>query len=289
MKFTRQQKQLIQNICDGKIFDILSFAQSSGVCESVRYERSEVERAFRGDPQASAPYYCAKHLVPTPSELIPEADFQESLKMRTRAAEDYRSYTPQLEWTYSRQSAQALGETFSFDFYKGVEVVKDFGALVDFLAVWQLLRDEALILDVPQPVNRETIGLLFEPLAPKEDIPEMYVEEGQSCLSFSDARYLQGKRYGLSERRLQICGEFIGRRIYPAPKLKLFIKRRFRTSAEVQHTNALIAAWVAILVTILAALSQITASMLLSSATMGSAQQAKAGIEERVEQGDPPE
>ena len=221
--------------------------------QSARYDWNLVREAFSRDPEAGC-CYCPKNLKPTPANRIKEGDFQQKLAQGRVKAEDYIRLEPHLEKTLDKQVETVGDRFFFFDLYSGVERMESFEGLVEFLAIWQFLREQALVLEVPQPLDGETVGLFFQ-RQPRGNVPDPEGDKAGGVLRCSDRRYLTDGAYHLSRERLTICGEFLGRRVYPAPGLKLFIQNRFRTWDETAQSRALLAAWVAIAVSILIALA----------------------------------
>lgn len=251
MGFTDRQKDIIRKIRSGEIYDISSFVSAYQLSRPVQYDRNGVEESFRRDPEAAACYY-PKNLAPTPANRIGEETFQARREAGSLDPAGYARLEPALCDACARQEEKAFDQTVEFNFYEGVRILTDFEALVDFLAIWQFLRDNAMVLDVAQPLDEETIGLFFE--LSDQEIPAPEAAEEEEILQFSDRRYLES--YRLSEKYLQICRDFLGRRIYPAPKLNLFIQNNFFTQEEKQQSYALFAAWAAIAVSVVIAVIQ---------------------------------
>lgn len=253
MRLTKKQKEMIRTIASGEVWDILSYVKAFQQTQSARYDWNLVQQSFSQDPEAGC-CYCPKNLKPTPANRMREDVFLEKQARGQVKAEDYICLKPQLEKTLDKQIETVGDREFSFDLYVGVEMMESFDQLVEFLAIWQFLRERALVLEVPQPLDGETAGLFFQ-RQPRGTVPDPDGDKAQGALRCSDRRYLTDGEYHLSQERLTICGEFLGRRVYPAPGLKLFIQNRFRSWDEAAQSRALWAAWAAVAVSILIALA----------------------------------
>ena len=253
MLFTKRQQDMIRGIAAGRVWDIHSFVTAFQPRRTVRYDWERVRRAFDADPEAAV-YYYPKNLEPTPANRIREDVFDEKRRRGEVFPDAYARLSPRLDRTCGQQQACAMGKTFPFDFYQGVQVADSFDELVEFLAIWQFLRAHALVLEVGQPLTAETVGLFFRreaPAAPPSPTPE----RGSGTLHFSDRRYLADQAYCLSQDHLAVCREFLGRRLYPAPGLTLFVQNHFRTQEEISQRRSLTAAWAAIAVSLLIGLA----------------------------------
>lgn len=258
MRLTKRQKDIIRAIASGEVWDILSFERVFQQTKLERYDLQQVEESFSKDPEAVR-CYCPKNLAPVPANLIREEDFLEKVRLGQAEKRDYVCLEPRLERTLAEEKVTVLGQDFFFDLYTGAETMGSFQHLVEFLAIWQLLREQALVLEVPQTLDHETVGLFFQRW-PHKSVPTPEGDKQAEVLSFSDRRYLPQGEYRLSEERLAICQEFLGRKLYPAPGINFLIQNGFRTRDEVAHSQAMFVAWVGIIVAVLIALGPYIAS-----------------------------
>jgi len=252
MRLTKQQRDMIQKIASRSIWDIYSFVDCFQAKCIASYDWYKVQQNFENDPDVSA-YYCARNLSPTPANLIRKEAFEEQAQLGQVDLEMYEQFLPKLEKTYCHHTENACGNEFSFDFYQGVHIADSFEDIIDFLAIWHFLKERALVLEVSQPLTAETVGLFFRREKEKE-VPPFKADKASKTVLFCDRRYVGYSTYLLSREHLEICREFLGKRIYPAPGLKLFVKNRFRTQDEIAQLKTLVAAWVAIFVAILVGL-----------------------------------
>lgn len=258
MHFTDRQKDIIRKIESDEIYDIFSFISTFQLCKLVQYDYNKVRMAFQQDTEAETCYY-PKNLTPTLANRISKQIFLKKQGKGEIIAENYVMLKPELQYTCAKQEELCMDEHFTFNFYTGVEILTDFEALVDFLSIWQFLKEESMVLDTAQPLDVKTVGLFFE--LNNHAVPAPEASEETGTLQFSDRKYLgsyhhPGQNYHLSAVHLQICRDFLGRRMYPAPKLKLFLQNKFRTKDEIQQFHALVAAWMAIAVSIVIAAAQ---------------------------------
>lgn len=249
MHFTKQQRDMIRKIASGSVWDIYSFVDNFQTMRVASFDRCQVQLKFQNDPDV-LPYYCPKKLPPTPANLTREDVFEEKVQLGQVDPDMYERFLPKLEKTYYNHTEDVCGSKFSFDFYQGVRVADSLEGIIDFLAIWQFLREHALVLEVSQPLTTQTVGLFFRQEAAGET-PPFKAEETSKTVDFCDSRYVGDVTYRLSTEYLEVCRGFLGKRLYPAPGLKLFVKRRFRTQDEIAQLKALVTAWIAIFVALL--------------------------------------
>lgn len=252
MFFSEKQKMIIRAVKKGTVFDIRSYVKQFQPERIVNYDWLKVQLRFRRDPEA-VNRYCPWNLCPIPANFLSEEEYQQQIAAG-RPPENYICFTPELKKDCGNWNASALGSRFSFDFYQGVRVLDSFDDLIDFLAVWQFLRNEGLVLEVPQTLDAKTVGLFFK--ESRENITFNYeADQETGTIIFSDQRYLEN-HHRLSEQHMAVCQYFLDKRLYPAPQLNLFIQNGFRTNEERMHSQAMTAAWAAVIISVVIAIIQ---------------------------------
>ena len=165
------------------------------------------------------------------------------------------------------------GEKFSFDFMEtGVNVADNFDDVVEFMSLWAYLRQESLVLEVPKDVTSDDIGILFElkKKAPEKDKPFIIHKDTLSESStnpieriiidssefypsppmFQLSSYMD-EEWILNNEYKKTCEEYIGRKILPTEKLRVFAKQLYTTSNEWQYRIPLIISVIALIVSFL--------------------------------------
>lgn len=249
MRFTKRQREILKQIGSGAVYDMSSFAARFSLTERQRYDRAKVKSAFEADPERQT-YFCPKALLHGTPELWGEKEYLRAVEERRIAPGAYAELSPKLVFGETCRKEQILGHGISFDLYQGVSSLKDFDAMVEFLALWQYLQEEGLALTVPQPLECAAVELFFDwtEAGPPPD-PVIGGDKETPELHFSDRRYLQPRALRLREDWLAVCREYLERRLYPTPMLKLFLQNGFRTREELTQDRALLAAWCAVGVT----------------------------------------
>ena len=255
MKFSKHQKEILKKINEGKVFNITSYLETFNLRNFIKYDMNEVNTLFQNDPLPKKFYY-PNNIPPRPSMVISENEFYKREKEHTLSPDKYNSLNINLSYTCGIQHKTLDGLTFTLDFYKGVYVSTCFDKIIEFLSLWQYLKSEMLILDAPYDPGNEDIGIFFSKTS---SYPMDYLKNWQERIkdidfvnhTYSDQHYLSGYKYIFSDEYFNICKEFWNRRIYKTAKLSLFIQKRFQTTEENMQNNALVAAWLAILVAVI--------------------------------------
>lgn len=154
----------------------------------------------------------------------------------------------------------------------GVNVADNFDDVVEFMSLWAYLRQESLVLEVPKDVTSDDIGILFElkKKAPEKDKPFIIHKDTLSESStnpieriiidssefypsppmFQLSSYMD-EEWILNNEYKKTCEEYIGRKILPTEKLRVFAKQLYTTSNEWQYRIPLIISVIALIVSFL--------------------------------------
>lgn len=253
MKFTKHQKEILKQILAGNVYDICSYVKHFRLGEFVKYDSEKMHREFEKDSVPKRLYH-AKALKKNLSNMLTSSQFDAKLEKRELNPDEYIENTVTLKFDAGIQCIEYEGISYSFDFYNGVFVAKSCADIREFLVLWQYLKSEMLILEVPQKCTKETLGLLFEKtqnkvaqLSSDNQIAHINLDD----FTYSDRYYLGNETYKLSDDLCVMYGEYLNKKIYASTALDLFIKKRFRTAEERTQNSALLAAWLAIFVSIL--------------------------------------
>ena len=161
-----------------------------------------------------------------------------------------------------------LEHTFSLDFTNNGEYVADhFEDIVEFMTLWAYLRQESLIVEVPREVKAEDLSILFE-LVPKQQQdkatytvlgdkkPDSSLRPVIKTIDVGDywpttPHFLISKYndmvWKVNEEHLKNCEEYIGRKILPTGRLKVFAKQGYTTAEVWQYRIPLIISLVALI------------------------------------------
>lgn len=253
MKFSKHQKEILKQIAAGNVYDLYSYIKHFRLGKWIKLDSNQILKRFTEDTIPKT-VYCAKGLKKIQSNMLTEKQYRIKLNKHELNPDEYVPYEISLRFDTGIQQKDWEGNIYTFDFYKGVLIAKSFSDITDFLVLWQYLKSEMLILEVPQKCSVETLGLFFTELKNKvyqPSLDEQIAGIDLSDFSYSDQSYLGDSTFQLSYEHCIMCKEYLGKKICASTALELFIKKRFHTSEERMQNSALFAAWLAIAVSIL--------------------------------------
>lgn len=253
MKFSKHQKETIELIYSGVIYDIYSYLKHFEKLTFVKIYKEEIEQSFLND-SIPKKFYRRKELQRKRANTLTENEYQEKLRKKEINAQNYISENLKLNYCSGIKNVSYKEDTFTIDFYDGIYIPEDFNDILDFLILWQYLKSEMLILEVPKQCSIETLGLFFEQSMSAVELPNS-LEEQLECIDYSnfmyeDKYYIRDKDYIISQEHYAMCEDYIDKKIYPSTKLSIFIKNNFKTYEELTQNHALFVAWLAVFVSI---------------------------------------
>lgn len=254
MKFNKKQQQIIKLIMSGDIFDLFSYIKHFKLGENISYDKEEISKLFTQD-NICKDYYYSRNLKPIAANIMTSDIFLQKVNAKEIDESKYIHRSLSINFCTGIQEVFIDNQYYKINFYNGVYVAKSFESIIDFLSLWQYLKSEMLVLEVPNEITPETIGLFFEKnssLNADTSISSTPLQDiDYSTFSYSDEHYIKNDIYSFSNEHYTICRDFLSKRIYPTPQLNLFIQKKFRTTAESAQQSALSAAWLAIIVSII--------------------------------------
>ena len=252
MKLSKHQKETIRKIFSGEIYDITSYLKYFGLGTEIKFDKDSIEDSFEKD-NLPKKYYCHNSVQRKPSNMLTEADYYQKLQNGELNPNHYKESTLRLSYNTGIKQETWEGQTFTLNFYEGVYVANSFTNILEFLTIWQFLKSEMLVLEVPQDFSPNVLGLFYTKTTLYRD-DSMPIETRIRNIDYKDFtyddQYYLNSNYTLSHEHCLMCKEYLDKRICPSSKLGLFIKRRFKTYEEGTQNKALFVAWLAIFVSI---------------------------------------
>jgi hypothetical protein len=282
MKLSKHQKKIVDAIINGTVYDIPSYLktfQKWHICKynltrpTEKFEQEEGGKQYKVIVDREKAY--VKSTIPMNMGIMGTHNFEhEFLKKAEDIPDDAWEYRgAELVRDIKPIEIEYCGEKFSFDFMEtGVNVADNFDDVVEFMSLWAYLRQESLVLEVPKDVTSDDIGILFElkKKAPEKDKPFIIHKDTLSESStnpieriiidssefypsppmFQLSSYMD-EEWILNNEYKKTCEEYIGRKILPTEKLRVFAKQLYTTSNEWQYRIPLIISVIALIVSFL--------------------------------------
>lgn len=254
MKLSKHQKETIRLIASRDIYDIPTYLKYFNLGCEIKFSKEKITEQFNTD-ELPKTFYRRKNLQYSRNNTLTDFEYTEKLKNHQLTPEHYTTEDLKLNYGSGIQQKTFENTTYTIDFYEGVYIPNNFNDIVDFLTLWQYLKSEMLILEVPNPCNAQMLGLFFEPSTANSYSPTS-LEEKLKCIDYStltyeDKYYMQNKCYTFSQEHCAMCKEYMNKKIYPSTKLSLFVKKNFKTYEESSQNRTLFAAWLAIFVSVI--------------------------------------
>lgn len=163
------------------------------------------------------------------------------------------------EGPYSHCSCNNI--SYSYHLFQPIYITSHSDEIISFIALWQYLKAQALIIELPKSCTKEDMGLFLEqknsqnynhiPLEDNNSTPYDYHH-----LEISFHEFFDGK-YELNHENFEICLPYLMQKIYPAPELKNFIQKGYNTNEEINNRRNFLIALAGVIIAILTSLASI--------------------------------
>ena len=281
MKLTKHQKQIVDAIIEGTVYDIPSYLKEFQKWHLRKYDLTRPLAKFTEEEggnqykviidedkayiKGTTPMNMGIGTINVDTKFLRKPEDIPDDAWEYREAELIRNVKP-IEIEYK-------GETFSFDFMEaGVNVADNFDDIIEFMSLWAYLRQESLILEVPRDVTADDLGILFElkhrepkpetpfvihrnkapdsPVKPITRVITAVTEFYDYPPTFLISSYMD-EVWELNSEHQRNCEEYIGRKILPTGKLRVFAQQLYSTAGEWQFRIPLVISIIALIVSFL--------------------------------------
>lgn len=285
MHFKRHEKEIIKKIASGEVRDIPSYLEVFKLNTFYRLDKKEIEKkletteggkTYKKLKSCESLFNYGTTYLQNPIEMTNSVPQISSV---VHGDEDYEYIPAKLQYKESSYTVDVDEKnSYTYDFFKGINVANSFSDIKMFLTIWQFLKSEGLVLEV----DKETSSKDYEPFFDFKPIEETsyYMDKvkkaqnvgkpdlipllsGNMTLGkYIDRNAIKDYRdyvdslfeYNISHER--ICSQFINKQIYGNSELDFFIKKGFKTTEQINVKRALIPAYLALVLTLVIAIWQ---------------------------------
>lgn len=252
MKLTKRQKEIVKKIADRSITDVYSFVKHFNLGKDFYYDKAKAFDKFN-ELYKDRTYYASHddlNSIGLKDSIIKELGNDIVLvKMK-----------PSLRDLYKKFSSHGI--TYEYNYFEPVYITENIDEVTSFIALWQYLKSQGLIIELPKSCTKEDMGLFIRKDKPVADEP--YIMEPNTpeepldlfakrpCLN----EYIDGS-FKLDEENFEICFPYLTQKIYPAPELKIFIQKGFNTKEELNNRRNFWIALAGVIIAIFTSLASI--------------------------------
>lgn len=253
MKLTNYEKEIVEQIINGKVYNLLSYINFSRIGSRIIIDQENVKKDFLEDTTIEKKYYLPNGLKQSKANLITHKIYQKKISENKINPKNHTYKELELSYNTGIQTINLSGKDYTLDFYKGVLITTDenFEKIINFFVLWEYLKSEKLVLEVPNKICEKDLGVLF---VPSESQKRKEIDFNSLTI---DDKYYIDKPYKYSDERYLICKEFLHKQILPTTRLKKFKRQGYRTFEEKAQKDSLIVAWIAVIISILLSLFSI--------------------------------
>lgn len=279
MKLSKQQKKIVDAIIEGKVYDIPSYLKEFKRVYTGKYNLTKpVERFSKAEGGKQYKVIVDEDKAYLKSKSPMDTGFGtyyvDTVIRKPSIPDDaWEFQDAKLVNNIKPIKFEYLDRTFSFDFVEnGVNIANSFDDIIEFMSLWTFLCQESFVLEVSKDITAEELGLLFElkPSEPKSEEPFVIIKDNgadstlkpilrinpdsneiyDSQPTFLMTSYMN-EEWAINEEHLKNCENYIGRKILPTAKLKVFAQQLYTTSGEWQYRIPLIISIIALIVSFL--------------------------------------
>ena len=310
MKLTPYQKKIVDKIIDGEVYDIPSYLRVFGKGSEQQYDTAAIQATFNECENGKSYIYREEDGHTFFTDIYDQAGARkETHPVANKYTNELHSnpisepVQAELDMTIPSETVCVGDKTFSLNFLKNKYLVADsFSEIRDFVALWSYLRREALVFEGSKQIAEDDISIFFE-LVDQEIQPQPNPHWHQTFVIISEAEdnalpkgyprmvpqkkaaHYLNQAWKLNQDEFAMCKEYIGVKMMATGELKNYQQSRYRTVEEKAQSRNLLAAWVAVFISVISVLiGNILPLFQKSDADyLNDISQKIASIEERIE------
>lgn len=250
MKLSKEQKDIIAHIQSNEITDIYSFVKYYGLGAYISHDKSAIENFFY-EHYGKNKYKCKKDDFYNLDCIVEEID------------DNYVWAKPHLDYFNSNGQVIKYNEdiVYGFSLYEQTYICEDINKIVSFIALWQYLKSEGLIIELPKSCTETDMGLFLRKEYLEHD--EVFFQDKNLRLgdmSINVANFLDWN-YVLDKKSFERCLPYLNIQLYPAPELSTYITKKHKTLEEIREGRNMQIAFASVLIALITSIASIVISL----------------------------
>lgn len=283
MRLNKHQREIIKAIANGFVSDIYSYLSYFKKLEVLKYDIEKINELFTSEigkqkykviTKPEECYNSVPNTINTPFGSTSFGSLRMLKPLKDIPDDAWEWQSPRLINDLEPITRNYNDKEYSYDFVEGVEATISFVDIIDFITLWIYLKQESLIIEVPKEIEPHDIGIFWTKsgninsnnegyviketlvdnnIKPLEKITLGDVEFATNMYDSPPLKKMSSyatSLWEINEEYLANCKEFIGKKIVPGSRLKLFIKQGYSTTEEWHYRIPLAISVLALLATI---------------------------------------
>ena len=276
MKFSKHEKEIIRKIADGTVYDIPSYLKTFNHTTLKKLDKEAIEERLRIEEDGKL-YEKIKDDVPrfvNRTTNIMGTDV--SLPMPALHTKEDAEYVPAIiDYTGAECPVVTQNDvTFVYKYFEGINCTNSFGDIKRFLAIWQYLKSENLVLEVDKKVTADDYEIFFEYKPFQETVYAHKLKEREETIKINGEKYVKVENeltknfacddpnrtkpfrnycdylFEYNKNQEILCKQFLDKQIIGNADLDLFIRRQFHTYEQRSLFHSLLPAYLAMILTL---------------------------------------
>ena len=275
MKLTPYQKKIVDKIIDGEVYDIPSYLRVFSKGREQQYDTAVIQATFDECENGMSYLYRKEYGNTFFTDIYDQSGVRKHTLPVANQQTVYLHSNPiteavqaELDMTIPSETVCIGDKSFSLNFLNNKYLVANsFSEIRDFVALWSYLRREALIFEGSKQVTEEDLSVFFE-LVDQETQPQLNPHWHQKVEIISETEndpvqkcnismipkkkaihYLK-QAWKLNQDELSMCKEYIDIKMMATGELKNYQQSRYRTVEEKAQSRNLLAAWIAVFISV---------------------------------------
>lgn len=252
---SKDEKNIIKLIQEGKIRDIHSYVKFFGLDDSIQQHKDEIKRKF--DEKYGEKEYILNNI---------NYDFLNKEALIERINDTTARVKPFL--SYHRDSPDWDNIFYGdIDYYyqitEPIYICENIEAILHFISLWQYLASEQLIIELPKSCEKQDMELFLRKDFSKNYSSDFEVENVRNYhdLAINPRKFIDW-RVKLDKHNFELCLPYLTKQMQPTLALDVFIHDKFRTRADKNEGRNFKIALAGVIVAIITSVASILVSVL---------------------------
>lgn len=255
MKLDKDEKKIVDAIANGDITDILSFVKF------MKYDQESIFNKSYVDEKYHKTYENIRYICETRGLI----EHNKQDKIIECISDKASLCIPEIIFSSTCYTTTFNGVKYHFPYFSSVYITDKVKEMTKFIALWQYLKENALIVELPKSCTEEDVALFLKRTPDNDKCENPFGENTDRVFDYSELKvsfeYFFNGGYELDRENIENFAPYLVKKIIPAPALYIYIRKKYMTKEDLNNRRNFWIALAGVIIAFFTAIASIIVSV----------------------------
>lgn len=251
----KKDKKIVDAIVSREIEDILSFVKFMKYDQESIFDKSYVVEKYHKT------YENTRYICETRSLI----EHNKQDKIIECISDKACLCIPEISFSNTCYHTKFNGVPYHFPYFSPVYITDKVKEITDFIALWQYLKEKALVVELPKSCTKEDVALFLKRTPDNDKCENPFGDNTDRVFDYSELEvsfeYFFNGGYELDRENIEQFATYLTKKIVPASELRNFKRNKYMSNDEINNRRNFWIALAGVIIAFFTAIASIIVSV----------------------------